>query len=364
MESYDSWPLMDKYSGFKVAENLKRLATNGTFFPDFLPAYNATGYAYETVVTGIPNFGITISPLAQHDTPFVTSIFEQFKRLGYQTNMFYGGYASWEDIGNFTSYQGCDNIYTGADIEDDEMGPGDWGIKDESLFNKVLRTVDPNKYTFNVILTVSNHPPYSVDIYERGFPYKNEADLPAEVRDYFKNGMSIWELGHVWYGDWAIGQFMDQAEIKFKNGLYAFTGDHYGRKFINASPNLYERSSVPFIIYGDGVPKQKLRTPGGHADILPTLIEMVAPKGFEYYSFGHSMFDADKTFGVGCGKLVDSLSMYEYNQNKVWKINLDTFQEGELKIENFDWNDDYNKFMRLAWHYVARGDSLALKKRH
>lgn len=363
MESYDSWPLMDKYSDFKVAESLKGLAAKGTFFTDFLPAYNATGYAYQTIVTGIPNFGIAISPLSQPNTPYVSSIFAQFKKLGYQTNMFYGGYASWEDIGNFTSYQGCDNVYTGADIEDDKMSVGDWGVKDESLFNKVMQTIDPDEYTFNVILTVSNHPPYSVDIYERGFPYKMPEDLPEEARSYFKNGMPLLELGHVWYGDWAIGQFMEQAEVKFEKGLYAFTGDHYGRKFINATPDLYERSSVPFVIYGNGVPQQKLRTPGGHADVLPTLIEMVAPEGFEYYSFGNSMLDADKHLGIGCGKVIDSLSVYEYDGVKVRSMNLNTLKEGESEIDSFEWNEEYNNFMRLAWHYVARGDSLCLKKR-
>lgn len=358
MESYDSWPLMEKYRPFKVSESLSQLADSGTLFTNFLPAYHATGYAYETIVTGIPNFGIAISTLSKPNSPYISSIFTQFKKMGYTTNMFYGGYSSWEDIGNFTTYQGCDHVYSGANIDDDKMGVGDWGVKDESLFNLVMKTIDPAESTFNVILTVSNHAPFSVDIYSRGFPYKTENDLPAAMKQYYQNGMPMIELGHVWYGDWAIGQFMKKAEARFGNALYAFTGDHYGRKFINANPNLYERSSVPFVLYGDNIPRQKLTTPGGHADIVPTLIELVAPEDFEYYSFGTSMFDSVKPLGFGCDKVIDHHHLYEYTKDsKVTGIDLQTSEEKES--DSLTYQEPYNQFMRLAWHYVARGDSLS-----
>jgi hypothetical protein len=38
MESYDSWPLMDKYKDFHLADNLKDIASRGTHFYNFLPS--------------------------------------------------------------------------------------------------------------------------------------------------------------------------------------------------------------------------------------------------------------------------------------------------------------------------------------
>ena len=67
-------------------------------------------------------------------------------------------------------------------------------------------------------------------------------------------------------------------------GVFTFTGDHFGRKFINHKPNLYEKSSVPFIMYGKNIPKEISEVPGSHIDIMPTLIEMVAPKDFKYFT--------------------------------------------------------------------------------
>lgn len=360
LESYDYWPLMDKYKGLGLTSSLDKIIDKGTLFNNFLPAYHATVFAYTTIVTGTPSFGLNISALSRPGEPYVSSIFTQFKKMGYKTNLFYGGYSSWENIGNFTDYQGCDRIYTGADVGD-EMQPGDWGVEDESLFDYVLDTIDEDEYTLNVILMTSNHSPYNVDVYSKGFPYKSLEDIPEEVRQYCQKNVSLLELGHIWYGDWAVGRFMEKAEAKFENALYAFTGDHYGRKSVINTPNLYETSAVPFVLYGQGIPHQKLDTPGGHADIIPTLIELIAPEGFEYYSFGESMFDKSKQLGFGTDKIIDHTTLSENLKEGGAKIiELNTFEE--KKSETPIYKKEYDDIMRLTWHYIVKGDSLTVAK--
>jgi phosphoglycerol transferase MdoB-like AlkP superfamily enzyme len=356
MESYDTWPLMDKYLPFGFSKNLYRIAQNGIHFTNFLPAYQATFYAYGTITSGIPYCGVNISRLATMKDRYISSIFEQFKALGYKTNMFYGGFLSWENIGEYTTHLGCENIYSGANAGG-KSDSGEWGVEDEKLFDMILQNVNPDEYTFNLVLTSSYHPPYAIDTGKKGFMYKTEADFPEEVKQYYAGGMNMPEMGHLWYGDWAIGQFMDKAEKKYEDALFGFTGDHYGRRFINHSPNLAERSEVPFILYGKGIPPMKSSTPGGHADIAPTLIELIAPAGFRYYSFGSSMLDSTKACGVGFEKVVDRDSLYYQPKDAmVDEISLVDFKE--KKNKHFKFEREYKELMRLSWHYTVKGNKL------
>jgi len=357
MESYDSWPILDKYAPFGFSKNLKRMADNGMYFPVFLPAADATFDSFGAIVTDVPYCGVNISRLAEMRDPFITSIFTQFKKLGYQTNLYYGGFLSWQNIGNFCKHQGVDRIFSGPDAGGVSES-GDWGVEDEKLFDLVLKNTDTEIPSLNIILTSRYHPPYAIDIYKKGFPYHSEEDFPKEVREYYDKGMSFEAMGHLWYGDKTIGDFVEIAEKKYDNSLYAFTGDHFGRRFINHKPNLYEKSSVSFILYGKNIPVEKNTSPGSHIDILPTLIEMIAPKGFEYYSFGNSLLDENKEKSITYKKIVDKDAIfYLPKDGKKYKINLSSMQEQELGAQD-TLLADYNKFMSLAWHYTVKGDSL------
>lgn len=360
MESYDAWPLMDKYAPLGLSTRLRAIAEKGIHFTNFLPSYSATFYAYGTITGGIPYCGVNISQLGTMSETYITSIFNQFKDLGYQTNMFYGGFLSWENIGEFTSHMGCDKIYSGADAGG-KSESGAWGIDDENLFDMVIEKVDPEEYTFNVILTSSYHGPYSVDVDARGFIYQTKDQFPEEMKKYDDGRMNLKEMGHLWYGDWAIGRFVDEAEEKYNQSLFAFTGDHFGRRFINHTPNLYESSAVPFILYGDGISGGRSQTPGSHIDIAPTLIELIAPEDFVYHSFGRSMFAEDKNYGIGFEKAIDTDSLYFMPKDaKVEEISVKDF--GEKQAEVFKYADDYQKLMALSWHYIIRGDSLQAKE--
>lgn len=359
MESYDAWPLMEKYQPLKLSERLSDIARKGMHFTNFLPSYQATFYAYGTITGGIPYCGVNISRIGAMSDVYITSIFNQFKDLGYKTNLFYGGLLSWENIGPFSQNMGCDRLYSGADAKTTSTGV--WGIDDEELFNMVLDKVSPDEYSFNVILTSSYHGPYSVDVDSKGFMYQSKDQYPEEMKQYDDGRMSLVELGHLWYSDWAIGKFVEEAEKEYSNSLFAFTGDHYGRRFINHSPNLYERSAVPFILYGKDIEPAHNKTPGSHIDIAPTLIEMIAPKGYKYYSFGESLFTPDKKYGIGFRKVIDRDSLYFAPKDaKVDIINLSDFEEKQT--DEFKYQNEYNQMLGLSWHYIIRGDSLSNTK--
>ncbi|MEE8436886.1 MAG: sulfatase-like hydrolase/transferase [Candidatus Neomarinimicrobiota bacterium] len=111
MESYDSWPLLDEYKSLNITENLKTLGRNGVLFNHFLPSGGSTIASLSTILTGIPFTGVNISRIAAKKAPFITSAPEIFKRLGYKTRLYYGGFLSWQNIGNLFLAQGIEEIY-------------------------------------------------------------------------------------------------------------------------------------------------------------------------------------------------------------------------------------------------------------
>jgi phosphoglycerol transferase MdoB-like AlkP superfamily enzyme len=168
-----------------------------------------------------------------------------------------------------------------------------------------VNTVDDSRPSFNIIMTTSYHPPYNVDVWGKGFPLKQ---VPPDIAPLFDNTTSLKMLGHLWYSDKCLGDFVKKAEDKLQRPLFAFTGDHFGRKFINAKPDFFERSGVPLILYGRDVLKG-IALPqgaaGAHIDIGPTLIELTAPKGFTYYSVGQDLLAPRKEFlGIGWFRVI------------------------------------------------------------
>ena len=78
--------------------------------------------------------------------------------MGYEINFFYGGFLSWQKIGEFSIYNGVENLYSGVDVNKD-LATGNWGIPDDKLFDMVLQKTDTTRLSLNIILTTSYHSP-------------------------------------------------------------------------------------------------------------------------------------------------------------------------------------------------------------
>lgn len=289
MESYDAWPMLEQYASLGLCENVKRLGAQGIMFPAFLPVSTGTMVSFAPIITGLADPGVLTNYQPSARQPYASSIAPIFKRLGYETNVFYSGFLSWQRIGDFCEDQGFDHVYGGGDIGS-WVHTNEWGVDDGDLLDFVVKTIDDDRPSFNVILTTTFHPPYDIDVHAKGYPLR---EVPAHLRETFKDSnITLEELGHLWYSDQSVGRFADQATDKFTGSLIAVTGDHWSRRFIGARPTLYERSSVPLVLYGPGVLDDVQRpepTAGSHLDIVPTLIELAAPRGFEYHAIGRDL---------------------------------------------------------------------------
>lgn len=310
-ESYDSWPLLDKYASLGLTTRLKDIASRGLFVRNFLPASDGTMISLAAIMTGLPDAGVYTNYQRSAQKPFPSSPAEIFKRLGYRTRLFYSGYLSWQRIDDFTRAQGFEEVY-GAPHIARWISTNQWGVDDESLFDFVTRHVPDDIPSFNIVLTTMFHPPYSIDVRAKGFPLR---EVPPNIKPVWGNTVNLNILGHLWYADRCLGNFVSVMERQSPDALFAITGDHMGRKFINSRPDFFERSSVPLVLYGPRA-LRGISLPegaaGSHLDIVPTFIEMTAPKGFAYSALGGDLLAPRVRFlGIGRGRVISGDFLFD-----------------------------------------------------
>lgn len=364
MESQDNWPLLEKYEQLGLNPNLKRFSDKGIHVRSFISAGTGTMPALNSIIMGLPEVGIETQYQAIAKKPLSTSIAEQFKTLGYKTNLFYGGLLSWRKLGELAHNQGFDNIYGSGNIKVDLEN--EWGVNDAELFkfveNKVKEEKEP---TFNLIMTTSNHPPHSIDVKKEGFPHEK---FPEAITQYLDKTAELNILAHVWYTDRCLGDFVDNFEKDYPDTLFVFTGDHWSRRFLNRIPTLYEKKSVPLIIYGPEVLKlDEVKTreiAGSHLDIAPTIIELIAPEAHAYKSLGKNLFDP-KVIKAGMDSdivitprtiweaadvtTVEALPWYE----KEWNDGKDVKKEDLQILSNH-----YNALHGVGWWRIKKGSEF------
>lgn len=300
-ESYANWPLLPQYSSLNIANGLKGIIAQdeAAYVPNFLPNGMSTISGVMGVVTGLAEANLYLNYLPEsYKEPYATALAPQMKRLGYSADFWYAGPNSWEKVRDFTLAQGFDSFYGMGDY--DSKGGNVWGCDDYYLYKAVLGQIKSDKPGFHVILTVSNHSPYTVDLAAEGFdPGIVAAGLPEKLRN---DPELIKKLGHFWYADKMLAQFVTEARRQYPDSLFVIVGDHADRVNIETNPPLYERYAIPFVVYGKGITKETLpeQTAGSHINVTPTLLELVAPGGFEYYSLGHSLTRGND-FGMNYG---------------------------------------------------------------
>ena len=76
-----------------------------------------------------------------------------------------------------------------------------WGVGDKDLFKAISAYMDQHRgeKILNVIMTTSNHPPYSINVGKEGYDVnKVKGHLPDSIEE---NDKQLNEMGHIWYAD-------------------------------------------------------------------------------------------------------------------------------------------------------------------
>lgn len=364
MESYDTWPMLDEYRALSLAPQVKALGAKGLMLLDFLPASTGTMSSLATILTGMPDAGVQTNYQATASSPFPSSLATTFERLGYTTRFFYGGYLSWQKIDEFLHDQGFREIYGAPHIQQ-RAQTNEWGVDDRDLFNFVLQKVDPGKPSLNVILTTTYHPPYDIDLEKEGFPL---TEIPPDIQKIFDNkSTDLNMLGHLWYSDKVVGEFVHKMDARADGpSLFVLTGDHSGRKHIKANPGVFESSTVPLVLYGPGsIGRIKSFPPGmagSHIDIMPTLVEISAPRGFEYYSLGNDLFhDRSGVLGIASHAVIGNTFIAAMGRTPSLSPLPWPELRGEVPAEARDLSGikhRYDDLHGIGWWRVMKGNEL------
>lgn len=291
-ESWAQWPMLEKYADLHVADGIKGLMEEPSAYAtrSFLPNGEGTAIGISGVITGLSavNVDIHYRPKS-YEAPYLTAMAPQFERLGYQVDFWYGGISSWTDLERFSLAQGFHHFYGYPDYHAPRQNA--WGTKDGYLFDALSKHLPEEPPTVHVIMTVTNHPPYNLDLAAEGFDLAKEKEAVAALDRVEDAETLAVELGHYWYMDKVTTDFVRQTMKEYPDSLFLLTGDHAVRMDPGTRPLLFEHQSIPFVLCGQGVNAQTLppQAVGGHTSIAATLIELIAPKGFRYYSLAESM---------------------------------------------------------------------------
>lgn len=292
-ESYALWPLLPKYQAMGLTDEALRMANSDNSCQTSLMLAHGTGTmpAVNGFVTGLAEAGLTEETVPEsYKTKYGTGIGHIMKDAGYTTVFWYGGMPSWRNIKDYVLVQNFDECYCSSDFKYE--GGNAWGCPDKTLFSRVYDYIDshPKQKTFHIILTTSNHPPYTIDVAAEGFD-KNKVlqNLPDDISN---DKETINELGHIWYADMAMGSFVRQTEKLKPDTLFVLTGDHAERFTFKKDVDDKTLSAIPCIIYGQGVQQNWLPqdATGCAMQILPTLAEIAGTPGMAYSSILPSLF--------------------------------------------------------------------------
>ena len=274
-ESNSAWPLQLDLPNYNVCPQQKQLCKDALFCRTALPMGMGTMITVSAIISGIPATELSVKGVFKQSYDY--SFAKHMKKLGYSTTFFYAGQSTWLQLGEFATFNKFDRVIGGESMGN-LYGSVEWGLRDKDMFNYIASTEIPEN-SFNMILTVSNHPPYDVDLVAEGCPTIPKTDLDNK----------IW---HHWYADKSIADFIKKISKKYPDSLFIITGDHPSRMIPNElESKAKENNTVPIIFYGKAVENLKREiTAMTHLDIMPTLLDMIAPKDFEYISWGSSVF--------------------------------------------------------------------------
>lgn len=284
LESYDAWPFLKKYESLGIVDYGKRLANNGLLIRRFLPAANNSVPSYIATVSGLHE----TNHFDQKCLP--TSIVFNMKQLGYRAISVGGFPPTWQRFDEHCTEQGFDEIYSTREIMPNGETPNGQ-IHDRTLFEFIRNKVSFDAPTFSFIRSSSYHSPYQVDLKNEDCELESMPENLKPICDGDPEQLRL-RLGHLKYTDRMMGQFIEEMESRYPDSLFVITGDHYCRHFLNHTPGVYERSSVPLILYGSKVLAGRMlpeNATGSHVDIATTLVELCAPAGFNYHGVGRDL---------------------------------------------------------------------------
>jgi phosphoglycerol transferase MdoB-like AlkP superfamily enzyme len=278
VESLSSEFLEMSKNGAPLTPNLNALEKDGLVFTNLYATGTRTVRGLEAIALSVPPIpGQSIIKRPHNENLF--SIGTVLAANGYDLKFIYGGRGYFDNMNYFFANNGFQTIDQ-TDFGRSEIHfKNAWGVCDEDLYTRVLREADissrQRKPFCSIVMTTSNHRP---------FTYPQTIDIPS----------GSGRLGAVKYTDYAIGEFLKQAEQKpwFDDTYFVIIADHCASSAgkTDLPVNKYH---IPLIIYAPKlVQAAHIDKLASQIDVAPTLLDLL---GISYESkfFGADLLKSD-----------------------------------------------------------------------
>ena len=362
-ESLQTIAIDRSFEGDEVTPNLNKLASEGIYFDNF---YSQVGVG--TSSDAEFTFSTSLMP-SNSGTVFVNyfdreynTIQKMFGDKGYYVFSMHANTGDFWNRATMHDNMGYEHFYSKSSFKIDEtIG---LGLSDKSFFKQVVPKLEDimkkkNKPFYGTLITLTNHTPWNdfelIDEYPTTWTV--EIDGEKVTRDYI-DGTTLGDYFRtVHYSDQALGQFLadlDDSGI-LDDTVIVIYGDHDARiskKYYNILYNYdpYTDSvkeegdegyvdyneykyqldkNVPFIIWTkDKTYQEKISSPGGMIDALPTLANMFGV-GNNDYQLGHDLFGGydDNTVVFTDGSYLTEKIYYDGQSGEIYSIKGDAVDE-------------------------------------
>ena len=227
---------------------------------------------------------------------FPNSLPQLLHRLGYRTEYWYGGYLNHGSMEHFVPAIGFDAWHAGPEICGEDA-PQTWlGVYDHIFLEEAAARIEASTEdgpVFHFLYTTSNHGPYNMPYEKYGFNLSRVMkDAPEVAARIARDKKVSRRMASIWYADQALIRFAERMKKDFPDSLIIITGDHsFGALPYEydvakrREPTIREAVLTSFAMYHRELTPDMLPSRiGGHMNILPTLLELIAPQGFSYLS--------------------------------------------------------------------------------
>ncbi|WP_243374680.1 LTA synthase family protein [Geotalea sp. SG265] len=261
-----------------ITPNLDKLADESLFFTNLYATGTRTVRGLEAITLAMPPLPGT-SIVKRPNNEHFFSWGSVMRDKGYDNKFIYAGHGYFDNMNYFFANNGFATVDRLNFAKDEITFTNAWGVCDEDLFLKVLKEGDKSftqkKPFFSVVMTTSNHRPFT---YPDG-----KIDIPSKTgRD-----------GGVKYADYAIGRLLAEARKKpwFNDTVFVIVADHCAgsaRKMALPVKNY----RIPLFIYAPALIKpQRVDRMMSQIDIAPTVLGLL---NFSYTTrfFGKDILNA------------------------------------------------------------------------
>ena len=325
-------------SKFQVTPNFDNISSMGLMFTNFFANGVKSLNGITAVLTGIIKpFGFNTLGFGLEESR-LSYLGRIARENGYHTIAMQSSLRKSFRIDKITKEAGFIEYYGAEDMgfHGPEEGHPVFGTWDRNMYILLLDRLRNVKEPFLVFMfTSATHSPYKS-------PGKRWEKYPHD-----ENGVTGY-LNTLYYADWAIGDFMEEARKYswFKNTIFFFLADHAfllpDKPLIKMGYNIQDRQlefmRIPLTIYApEIIHHQKINTVGSQVDIFPTILQLMGAKN-KFTTVSNSLLTSDRReFAINLNGYIYTLVTPEgyikYDQRSVFEKTGDPDLNILLKID-------------------------------